>query len=82
MTYRKLLMALSIAAMFIVATSYPHMGGIIELTTALSVSDSFHKEEVVRSWGCAPQTFPFYWTALLPSSLHIRGMELTPFRYF
>ena len=34
---RKLLMALSIAATFTVATSYPHMGDAIILTAALPV---------------------------------------------
>lgn len=45
MTYRKLLMALSIATMFIVATSYPHMGDAIYTDRRLASVGS-----PVRKW--------------------------------
>ena len=47
-----------------------HMGGVIGLTTALSVS-VLPSGGVVSNLGCAPRTSAFYRVALLPSSLPI-----------
>lgn len=76
MTYRKLLMALSIATMFIVATSYPHIGA--SYTAAPTV---LLRQEVVDDIRIALMTFTFYHAALLPSSSSIAAFRRVPLHF-